>query len=362
MENTDEYYSFESILQRMLDNISDDIDKREGSIIYDALAPAAAEMAQMYIKLKNDMDLIFVDTAPGEYLDRIANQIGMNREEASSAIKLARFYDENEQFMDVDIGARFTCNDYYWTVIEKISTGNYRIEAEEAGSLPNSITGKLIPVNYIVGLGSAVLSDLLIPGEDEESDEDFRARYIENVKAPAFAGNITDYRTQVKAISGVGDLKVIPVWNGGGTVKLILLDSDYNVPSATLISDVQEIVFPTGNNGNLGIAPIGHNVTVVGAASETINIETTITLENNYTLNSIQDSINEAIEEYFLSLRKKWATVDNIVVRIAQLENKILGVDGILDISDTTINSQTGNIQLEINEVPILGTVVVNNE
>lgn len=362
MENTDEYYSFEYILQRMLNSISNDIDKREGSIIYNALAPAAVEMAQMYIEFKNNMDLVFVDTSVGEYLDRIVNQIGMSREDASPSIKKAEFYNENGELMDVNIGTRFTCNEYYWMVIEKISTGTYRVESEKTGSETNSLTGNLIPVDYVVGLGNAVLSDLLIPGEDEETDEELRTRYIENVKAPAFAGNITDYRTQVKAISGVGDLKVIPVWNGGGTVKLILLDSDYNIPSAALINEVQETVFPLENNGNLGIAPIGHNVTVVGATSETINVATTIILESNYTLDAIKDNIDNAIEEYLLSLRKKWATTDNIVVRIAQLENKILGVDGVLDISNTTINSQSGNIQLEIDEVPILGTVVVNNE
>lgn len=361
MEEIDEYYSYENILQRMLDRISNNIDKREGSIIYNALAPAAAEMAQMYIKFQNDMDLMFVDTAVDKYLDRIVNQIGMSRRAASSAIKLAQFYDENENFMNIAIGSRFTCNEYYWVATEKLDTGKYKVKAEKAGSEANNISGKLIPVNYIVGLGTAILSELLIPGEDEESDKELRERYIENVKAPAFAGNVTDYKTQVKLISGVGDLKVIPIWNGGGTVKLILLDSNFNIPSNTLISDVQEIIFPN-NSSNLGIAPIGHDVTVVGAIKKTINVETIITLENNYTLDSMQNNIKEAIEEYFLSLRKKWATIDNIVVRIAQLENKILGVDGVLDISNTTINSQTGNIQLEIDEVPILGTVVVSHE
>lgn len=214
MDELDEYYFYPNILKRMLNKIPDDIDKREGSIIYDALAPAAIEIAQMYVSFKNNMDLVFVDTAVSEYLDRIVNQIGMTRKLASKAIKEAYFYDENEELMDVPINSRFTCEEYYWRVLEKISTGIFKVEAEKAGSETNNIIGKLIPVDYIINLGIANLSKLLIPGEDEESDDELRERYIENAKAPAFAGNITDYRTQVKLISGVGDLKVIPVWNG----------------------------------------------------------------------------------------------------------------------------------------------------
>ena len=49
IENLDEYFNYDTILQRMLDNVSSKVDKREGSIIYDAIAPCAAELAQMYI-------------------------------------------------------------------------------------------------------------------------------------------------------------------------------------------------------------------------------------------------------------------------------------------------------------------------
>ena len=37
IENLDEYFDFDTILQRMLDRVPMQIDKREGSIIYNAL-------------------------------------------------------------------------------------------------------------------------------------------------------------------------------------------------------------------------------------------------------------------------------------------------------------------------------------
>nr|WGD74615.1 hypothetical protein P5668_08845 [Bacillus subtilis] len=39
--------TFEVIMDRMLNSISADIDTREGSVIYNALAPAAAELVQV---------------------------------------------------------------------------------------------------------------------------------------------------------------------------------------------------------------------------------------------------------------------------------------------------------------------------
>lgn len=40
--------TYENILQEMLNRVPDDIDKREGSVIYDALAPTAYSIADLY--------------------------------------------------------------------------------------------------------------------------------------------------------------------------------------------------------------------------------------------------------------------------------------------------------------------------
>lgn len=82
-------------------------------------------------------------------------------------------------------------------------------------------------------------------------------------------------------------------------------------------------------------------------------------LQKNYTLEIVIEDIKEAVAEYLLSLRKKWATTDNVIVRVAQIETRILGIEGILDIDNTTINNQTGNIQLNDNDIPVLGEVVI---
>lgn len=163
MENLDEYYDFNNILRRMLDKVEDSIDKREGSIIYDALAPCAAELAQMYIVLKDNIDLVFVDTAVDEYLDRICSQSGVYRKQATKSIRQAKFYDETNELMNVEIGERFTLNDLTYQVVEKNLDGTYKCKCEIAGEEGNRQSGTLIPINYIQGLGKAILADILIP-------------------------------------------------------------------------------------------------------------------------------------------------------------------------------------------------------
>lgn len=56
-----EEMTFENIMDRCLNRVSASIDKREGSIVYDAIAPAAAELAIMYIELAYLMDRAFPD-------------------------------------------------------------------------------------------------------------------------------------------------------------------------------------------------------------------------------------------------------------------------------------------------------------
>ncbi len=66
------------------------------------------------------------------------------------------------------------------------------------------------------------------------------------------------------------------------------------------------------------------------------------------------------MNKYLLELRKTWENESNIIVRISQIEARILNIEAILDISNTTINSTTSNIELPNNKIPVLGSLEVN--
>ena len=63
------------------------------------------------------------------------------------------------------------------------------------------------------------------------------------------------------------------------------------------------------------------------------------------------------ISNYLLELRKTWTEESNLMVRIAQIESRILSVDGVVDIFNTKINGSSENLTLDKYEVPIFGGI-----
>ena len=357
--NLDEYYEFDNIMDRMLSRVDDTLDKREGSMIYDALSPAAAELAQMYIVLKNNIDLVFADTAVEEYLDKLVEQLGVSRKQAAKAIRKGLFYDENEELMDIELNERFTIGTLTYAAVEKIEKGTYKLECETAGIVGNNLSGTLVPIDYIQGLGKAILSDVLIPGEDEETDESLRQRFYEATNEKAFGGNIVDYQNRTKEIAGVGAVKVTPCWNGGGTVKLTILDSGFNKATDILIQRVQDTICPGSSSEGLGIAPIGHVVTVDTVTELEISVRTKLVLTGEVVKEDVKSEVETLINNYFLELKKEWEENDSVIVRISRIETILLNAPGVIDVENTALNMQSANIPIGKFQIPVLKEVVL---
>lgn len=344
--------TFEKIMHRKLNRVPTNIDKREGSVVYDSLAPNAMETKELYIELETYYQETFGSTASRTYLIERAKERGVYPKPASAGIFKGVFNQE------MAIGTRFNLEEYNYFVLEKIDgeTYEYKLQCESVGIGPNGNFGDLIPIDYIPGLTTAKLTEILIPGEDEEETERFRKRYLESFEPQAFGGNIKDYEEKTMSISGVGAVKVTPVWAGGGTVRLTILDSIYSSATSTLIETVQEIIDPTQDGSGLGLAPIDHIVTVDAPTQILINITTVVELDNTE-WNNIKGEVERILEEYLLELRKEWATNPSVTVRIAQIESKILTVKGVVDIGSTAINGNQENFALDKYQVPVFGSI-----
>lgn len=354
----------EVILSRMLSKVSDDLDKREGSIIHDACAPASIEVMLLYAMCDYFLKNTFGDTAEREFLIERAKERGLKPYPATYAVVKAVFTPDS---LEIAIGTRFSYDDLNYEVIEKVSAGTYLMRCETAGTVGNMPAGTLLPIDYIAGLQTAELTEVTIPGEDEEGTEVFRARYLASFDSQAYGGNIADYKEKVNAIEGVGGVKVYPVWNGGGTVKVVFMTSEYKPPTAEFIDQVQTIIDPETNHGEgVGIAPIGHVVTVVGAANSAINIGLHLTYSSGSFVDYEED-IKQVIDDYFFELNQTWeqtqiATTEQVsntglVVRISQIETRILGISGITDIEHTTLNGEESNLTLGVDELAVRGVV-----
>lgn len=359
--------TFENVLERNLDRISDEFDKREGSVIYDAIAPIAIEISLLYSYLDFLFKNAFGDTANRYWLIERAKERGIEPYNATKAVIIGRFDAK------LNIGDRFFIDDIYYTVskLQKEEKGMffYELICNEKGRVGNLKGGKLTPTRTIRNLNLAEIYKLAILGEDEEGTEDFRQRYFETIKSIAYGGNIDDYRKKVKAIDGVGLVKVIPVWNGGGTVKLIITDSEFKEPTSELISKVQEIIDPIPfHQKGMGVAPIGHYVTVVGAKLKKINITCEILKSRNSNLEEIKREVKSNIEEYFKGQREKWGTYEKVDsniyiendIRLAKITSIVLNVADVIDYETIKFTDTDKKIfELSEDELPVLGDVIV---
>ena len=399
-----EAQTYESILARMLQkalSINSNLDTREGSLVWYGDAPAAVELQNLYIALDTVLNETFADTATRPYLILRAAERGLSPQPASPAI-LQMAITPTTLFLPLN--TRFSIGELNYYVSADRGSGNYELTCETAGEAGNNYTGTVIPIEYVDGLETCKITSVLVPGEDEEDTELFRQRYLNSLNAQAFGGNQIDYIEKVNAIPGVGGVKVYRAWNGdlkpanmippkeaeawieglsgvpepvklwldtvyaaaknnmftvGGTVKLVVINSTFTVPSPTLVEQVQTAVDPLQNAGEgVGIAPIGHVVRVEGVQEETVYLGFALYYQRGWSWEDVSGYVTEAINGYFLELAQSWADQDEaLVVRISQIESRLLGITGILDIANTTINEKAANHTLALDHIPVLGSL-----
>jgi uncharacterized phage protein gp47/JayE len=378
-----EIYSFDYLMKEALSQIPDNIDKRQGSIIYDALAPACLELANFYMELRNTYKDTFADSATGEALDlRVAEQ-GLTRNPATAAKKRGDFKDAEGNAMSIPLNSRFATisdvNPITYFVLEAFKENNvavpgaYILQCETLGVIGNEYTGELTNITHIQGLAAATMSTLVTPAQDEETDDELRSRYFVSVKNKPFGGNIAQYREVLEDISGVGQVQVYPVWNGGGTVKCSILDPQLNPCDNDFIEIVQAAIDPENAQGDggdgLGLAPIGHVVTITTPEEVTCNITTTISVSPGYSIEVLRSSIEQAISDYIDSVKRLWASSDDfnryyVNLYISRINSAILNIVGVSNVTGTQINGSAADLALTesgtTQQIPKMGTVTLN--
>lgn len=362
-------HTFDTLMDQALDRVSDDIDKREGSIIYDALAPAMYQLSMTYMELYNLLQDTFPTTAVGEYLDLKALERGLSRLEATKATKLGEFKDSSGKLMDVPISSRFSTvgqDEQYYRVLEKRSDGIFILESESTGASANRYIGDILPVDNFNGLGSARITEIIIPARSEESDDSLRERMLKNIQILDFGGNIEDYIQFTSKLEGVGAVQVYPIWDGGGTVKVVVLDSQFDIPNGTLLESIQLAISPGKSEKGYGIAPIGHQTTIAAPEKRIVNVSLHVDTIVGKTEEDVKPAINDKINEFFLSLRKTWQDHDEAyrykqVIYQSQLIASLLFIDGVANISNVTLNGLKEDLALvnnnDLQECPFLGEV-----
>lgn len=379
-----EQFTYDYLMQLALSFVNDDLDKREGSIIYDALAPFCQVLAGRMMELKNFYQDTFALYSGGQALDDRVAESGVERYPATYAIKRGYFADSKNNPMNIEIGSRFSTVSETSPIIYKVIrqyteegggvvAGTYELECEVPGTIGNEYSGNLINITFIQGLSIAEMGTTLVPARDTETDDELRKRYFDRLKQKAFGGNIADYREKVLAISGVGAVQVYPTWDGGGTVKISILDPTYQRVSEEFIRTVQEEMDPENMEGEtglgLGIAPIGHKVTVTTPDAVEINVSATVQLVPGYSVGQVEGPIKAAISAHLTDLCKTWddaVTLNdyNVAVYLARISSIIMNVPGVMNLRGITLNDSEEDLVLQedgnVQQIPVMGEVTIN--
>ena len=329
--------TYEELLQSMLEKAANDVDKREGSIIYDALAPCAYFLTQQDFTLENFFDLVFPDSAEGEYLDRAVAAYGVERKEATAAVR------KMTTSAPVDLNTRWGINEIVYTVTDLRDENEYEVTCETAGTIGNQYSGAMQPVSNGISGVTAELSDIITAGTDRETDEALRERFFVKVRMPATSGNAYHYQQWALEVPGTGAAKVFPLDDGPGTVTVLVVDDDLEI-SSSLPEAVAEYIET--------VRPIGATVTVESPEAITINVTANILLDGSREIAQIKTDFEAAAKSFL-----KDTIFTTYRVSYARLSALLLDIPGVEDYDGFLINSGAGNVTVGEKQIPVLGTV-----
>lgn len=369
---------YDYFLRKMLDAVPDNIDKREGSIIYDALAPAALVMGQQSLDMANVIKETYIKTASGEFLDYRAIEHGTSRYPATQTEAKAKVLNDKKEPLDnVQIGDKFASigDSPIFYVVTKINDDlTVELTAEVKGSSANSYIGQILPVTPNDLLSWAEITEITAPARDVESDDHLRARLLSSQSWIAYGGNVADYLDMTSKIDEVGAAQIYPTWNGGGTVKVVILNNDLMPASASLVQKVKNALDPEDKQAEgYGLAPIDHAVTVTAPEKLIVNVDISVKLDATKVTRYVKDSITKAVEGYFQSLREDWADINQKLGRGYQetiYRSKILSqvmlTEGVVNAKLPSLNGKDADIDLIFNneksQLPVVGTVTINEQ
>lgn len=348
--------TYEVLIKRILDNIQNDLDKREGSVTFNLIAPLTEELAKAYIEMDDILNLAFIEDNFDEYLDKRVNEFGLYRKEgekATGSIKVT-----GDEGTSIDNSTIVVSDGLEFIVINDISlvSEDDAIEDEDA----NIIYVQALDVGYkynlpknsvfefkenIDGITSMINEKAFENGVDLETDEELRERFNFYIKNPRTSGNKYHYEQWALECTGVGKVKVYPLWAGNGTVKILIIGND-NLPCTTeKINEVKSYIEEQ--------RPIGATITVTTPELLELDITIKIDLNSSYSLDEAKALITEKLKEYINNLDEE----DKITY--VKAYSSVGDLECVDDISEFKINNSTSNIIITDDKIPILKTLTL---
>lgn len=345
----------EEFLQSMLSNLSNTEDKTPNSFSYDILSAAAIvfeDFQRVILELFKKFDVMNLED---EELDaRVLQIAGIKRKQATQSTGEVTITGLPKTVIPKE--TVFLAGSLEFTIDRDYAipeTGNITIKVKsvsyggDANVLPNAID-KSNP--QIMGVDNISNAKEINNGYDQETDDDLRERYLEKLLHPPKAGNPAHYKLWATEVDGIWNAKVFRTWQGGGTVKVVVIGLNRKAVGPDLIEKVKKHI--------LEEAPIRYeSLTVESATTKKVKVDVKIKLTQNANLIEVKEEIKDRIEKYFYRISFK----ENIV-SYAKVGAEILKVPGVADYDDLKLNGSMGNVVMKETEVPELESLGVTTD
>lgn len=337
----------ESIKAEILADMEGVYDIREGSYTNNLVSEAAYSLWRMYNSLASVIPMVFVDETSGEYIDKKAAEYGITRKTGTKATCVLVITGTDNTA--VPAGTAFlTAGGLIFYTIDAVTiadgTAEAKAEAEEVGEAYNVSAGEITKRNTNISGVTAVTNYAATGGTDPESDAALVTRLYEYMQRPATSGNAYHYIQWAKETNGVGYAKVIPAWDGGGTVKVIICSESLEPLDGTVVTACAEHIEEE--------RPIGAEVTVVSASALEVSVTAAIALDGTAALEDIRSEFEKKLEDYFASI-----VFSASYISYNKLIYLLMSTDGVLDHGAVTLNGAQGNLFIGGEDVPKLKEV-----
>lgn len=354
----------EQILQSLLDNIPNEYLKNIGTFTHDLNASVAIETQKYEKQIQALWEFFDIEKLSGAELEKRVFQLkGISRKEATHAIGEITVTGNGT----VTAGNIFeTPNAIQFEAIETVKIvdiGTVKVQAVIAGKSGNVGVGAitLMPVT-IQGIKTVHNEKQTYDGFDAETDISLLERYLIAVQTPATSGNIYHYKQWARAVEGVGNSRIFPLWNGNNTVKVVIINDNQQPASNELVKKVQNYIDPMGENNETwgagyGEAPIGAYCTVKSATAKDISVNVTLIKETGTELENLKTAITKSITEFLQSI-----AFEKDYVSYSLIANSILATNGVVEWIRLTINGGTESVAVGEEEVAVLKDVVINEQ
>ncbi len=325
------------------------LETREGGFLDQLVGPVATEIWKLYQAMNAVVPIAFVDESSGGYIDLRCGEFGLTRKPGTKAEAEMTF--EGKVGTVVPEGTMFLDGrGLIFMLLESVTlangTGSGVVQAEQVGDAYNIEADTLTQmVTTLPGLDSWT-NKKAAGGADKETDAALVARLYNYLQRPATSGNVYHYERWAMEVPGIGAAKVTPLWNGPGTVKVMLAGPERGPVDGAVVTACAEHIE--------AVRPVGASVTVVSVNGMEISVSVVVTIDSTTTKQKVQTAFQLSLEDYLKSI-----SLREYLLRYNRVAFLLLSVDGVTDYSALKVNEGTEDIVIDAESVPVLGTVTV---